>query len=64
MSPVTPRSNKGAHYPPPKRVRHVEEMPCESGGLHVLTNVRGETLCSGCLESWAALDGVVNRRPA
>lgn len=46
------------------KVRHVEDQPCEGGGLHVLTN-RGSmhgvvTFCVGCYVGWDLLDAEVN----
>jgi hypothetical protein len=41
------------------KVREVESLPCDGGGLHVLTNDGGVTLCRGCGVDWATLDAAV-----
>ena len=60
------RSGKGRPTGKARKVRDVEALPCEAGGLHVLRNSaqRGGlvTACIGCGLSWAELDQIERNR--
>lgn len=59
MSGFTPGSTPRAAVT--GRARHVEAQPCpDRDGPHWLINERGETVCRGCGETWAALDSALN----
>lgn len=59
-------TGKGRPTGKTRKVRDVETLPCEAGGLHVLRNSaqRGGlvTCCVGCGASWSELDAMERNR--